>query len=574
MATSGKARGNGLLRRPDAQLTALARRAEAAQSHSLPSLRYRSTQTPPRTARLGSEAAADLALDRIVHALAPASRYERTVRELLSDLCRDPADILYRQDILADLLAAPHLAGSLRAVLPMLAVLATRSRGAWKGDSPLMAVIERLGELDTYVRCIDTLRRELAEAEGVRSAGLVALRDAIAAVADDPEVSALRAELPAMHDLVAETTSVTIGLNLGAGLQPESATILALDRQQFRGPRSLLGRLLPGGAERGGRTPLREVGPVTLRRGSQLFRDLQDLLESATAPLVKALDRYREVNVAPLVALEGDLAFYIGAAALAARLRDAGIAVCRPEIAPMEERVLMAEDLANLALGLRLAGSREDLIANPASFDAECRVLILTGPNRGGKTTYCRAIGHAQVLFQAGLFVPAAAARLSPADTVLTHFPLPEADHPGAGRLDEELQRLRGIFERATRHSLVLLNEPLTSTSERGALHIAMDVVRALRILGGRVLLVTHLHELATAIPELNSSDASSGGVRSLVAEATADGNLVRGTFRIVAAMPAGRSYASEIARQHGVTFDQLNNLIEERDRGGRSAAS
>jgi hypothetical protein len=76
------------------------------------------------------------------------------------------------------------------------------------------------------------------------------------------------------------------------------------------------------------------------------------------------------------------------------------------------------------------------------------------------------------------------------------------------------------------------------------------------------------------AIPEMNSAGDASGGIRSLVAEATADGDLVRGTFRIVAAMPAGRSYASEIARQHGLTFEQLNGLLAERDRTSQSAAS
>jgi hypothetical protein len=534
---------------------------------ALPSLLWPEGPSPRRTARLSHTVATDLALDRVIHALNAGGRHERVIRDTLYDLCMDRETILYRQDILADLQGAPELTSRLRTLLPELASLAVKGKGNWKGDSPLMVVLERLGELDAYVHCIDALRGILdGAASSIRSAGLSALREGIAALADDPEVVTLRSELPALHELIAETTSVTIGVNLTAGLQPESATIIGLNRAQIRGPRTLLGRLLPRSvAGQHGQTPLREVGPVQLRRGSQLFHDLQGLLESATAPLAKALDRYRDISVGPLVALEGDLAFFTGAVALASRLRTAGIPICRPEVAPIEERVFEVADIGNVTLALQLAEGDARLVTNNACFDADGRLLILTGPNRGGKTTYCRAAGQAQVLFQCGLFVAGAHARISPADGIHTHFPLPEADQPGAGRLDEEVRRLRRIFEEATPHSLVLLNEPLTSTSERGALSIATGIVRALQVLGARVLLVTHLHDLAHRIPELNESAPPGGRIRSLVAEVAAEDGVMRGTYRVVPGVPAGKSYASEIARQHGVTFEQLTQTLADR---------
>src|SRR4029450_7124317 len=78
------------------------------------------------------------------------------------------------------------------------------------------------------------------------------------------------------------------------------------------------------------------------------------------------------------------------------------------------------------------------VVTNPIRLDGETRIWILTGPNRGGKTTYTRAVGQAQGLFQAGLFLPAAHARLSPADAVYSHFPVAEGAGRGRGRLDEE----------------------------------------------------------------------------------------------------------------------------------------
>lgn len=522
-------------------------------------------------ATLAPAAAADLAIDRIARALDIDGQHARVIRPILAELCAEPSTISYRQAILADLLAAPDLARSLRSLLPDLQALGTGASSNWPGDSLLHPVLTRLRELDRYVSCVDRLHEVLGVTIEPQSAGLRALRGAIATLAADPNICALRDEIPEMHELIGEAKSVTIGLNLDADLEPESAAIVELNHFQFRGGRTLLGRLMPAPGNGAPPTvgPLHHAGPRPLRRESELFRDLQRLLESVAAPLVKALGRYREVNVGPLAALERELAFLLGAAALAERLRSAGIALCRPEIAAGMERSFSIRGLRNLSLALQMLDDapsdlRDRLVANDAHFDNGMTILILTGPNRGGKTTFCRALGQAQVLFQAGLFVPADAARLSPVDGIWTHFPLPETDRPGAGRLDEEAQRLRQIFDHATGQSLLLLNEPLTSTSERDALIIATDLVRALRILGAHTLLVTHLHDLARSIPQLNEA-ATGAKIGSLVAEATRAGAETRGTFRILPGLPTGRSYAAEIARQHGLTFEQLAAFLSER---------
>ncbi len=522
---------------------------------------------------LGNETVADLALEPIVQALDQDYRHAGFIRAVLCQLCTGPEVIRYRQEILQDLLAFPALAAALERLMPELAALLQPGGTAWPGESPLMPTMTRLSELDRYVAAVDRLRETLDAAPNLRSTGLGRLRVAITVIAADADVVALRAELPQMRELIGQASSVTIGLNLGRDLQPEGATIVELNHYKFKGTRSLLGRLLPGttSAAPAASGSLHEVGPSALRRDSQLFKDLQRLLESATAPLLKALGRYRDISVGPLGALERELAFYTGAAALIRRLECAGLAVCRPEIAPAAERACEVAGSANLSLALQLLAERstgfvaDRLITNDVDYDADTCLLVVTGPNRGGKTTFCRAIGQAQVLFQSGLFVPGTAARLSPVDGIWTHFPLPETDRPGAGRFDEEVQRLRRIFAEATGASLILLNEPLTSTAERDALPIATDMVRALQVLGARSVLITHLHDLALAIPELNCHGPANNGIRSLIALATEEDAGMRGTFRIVPGLPAGRSYAADIARQHGMTFAQLQQLLADR---------
>ena len=164
--------------------------------------------------------------------------------------------------------------------------------------------------------------------------------------------------------------------------------------------------------------------------------------------------------------------------------------------------------------------------------------------------------------------MPARAARLSPVDAIYTHFPAPEGATPGRGRLDDEAARLAAIFQRATPHSLILLNEVLAGTSTAEALGLAIDAVRGLRLLGARAIYETHLHELAERVEEINARTAGDGVVGSLVAdaarEAGEDGVHDR-TFRVYPGPPRGVSYASDIAARHGIGYAQLEQLLRAR---------
>jgi DNA mismatch repair ATPase MutS len=263
---------------------------------------------------------------------------------------------------------------------------------------------------------------------------------------------------------------------------------------------------------------------------------------------------------------------------LVERLREAGLPTCRSAIAPIDERVCRMEEAYSVSLALRLMAEAtmsetpvgSAIVTNEVAFDGTSgRVWILTGPNRGGKTTFVRAVGLAHLLFHAGLHVPAAVARLSPIDALYTHFPVTEGTSPGEGRLDDEAVRLAEIFRRATPHSLILLNEVLSGTSTVEALGLAYDAVRGLRLLGARAMYVTHLHELGTYVEEINASTSGDGVVGSLVAEVAGEAEdgqpMRRRTFRIRPGPPLGLSYASEIAEQHGISYEQLVHLLRER---------
>jgi DNA mismatch repair protein MutS len=551
--------------------------------------------------QLPADSAADLQLTEIIRILArgegrPSRRdhRERLVRQTLTDLCTDPEVITYRQEIVDELLNNPSLRERLVQILPDLDALSEISpsnRFQPPGDGAVQRIARQLGDLELFVDVARRLERAL-EAAPVRAAALNALRGYVRTVTGAPAFLALEAELPALRDTLSQARSVTVGINLTPDLVPESATILSLSEDRVEGSRTLLGRLLGGQDAGRGITPLQRGGAAGAAgfngQPNRLTRDLNKLLEDVVAPVGRALDRYAAMPVETLAGVGPELALLLNGALLVERLSRAGLPMCRPEILPLDDRVSELRDGYDIGLALRVNGPEaapavgpdptsgstdgvSGVVTNVMTFDdTHGRVWILTGPNRSGKTTYMRAVGLAHVLFQAGLYVPARSARLSPVDAIYTHFPGREQAQLGMGRLDEEAERLAGIFQHATPHSLVLLNETLAGTAASEALGLARDAVRGLRLLGARAVYVTHLHELALTVDEINTSTPGASLVGCLVADADDDEDSTTGphhrrTFRIHPGVPRGKSLASEIARRYGISFSQLAALLAER---------
>jgi DNA mismatch repair protein MutS len=530
-----------------------------------------------RAGQPGSASAAwllDLDVEPIVQAIDRKGQRAGFVRSVLAELCADHATIATRQDIVDDLVALPALSDALEATLPALGALA-QPLPRWAGEAGVFRIAPRVGELELFVNTARALHAALdASLPSLRAGRLRELHGALAALLAGGEVRALADALPALRAQLDHARSVTLGINLDDALRPESATIVAVSPERFRGPRTLLGRLLSGAAPAAGLFPLRQASDGhAFSTGHQLFKDLEALLESVTQPVVAALQRFRAVQVQPLGALEPELIFLLGAARLVRELRAAGYTLTRPALAPAAERVALVTGAYSLPLLLRMRarGGDGEIVPSDVRMDDDTRVWTLSGPNRGGKTTYTRALGLAHVLAQAGLPVPGSAARISPVDRIVTLFPAAERASVGMGRLDEEAATLAAIFAEATGASLVLLNEPLTSTSPADARLIGRDVLCGLRALGCRALFVTHLHDLAREAEGLNSRVAGASGIGSLVASVVEGADGAQATFRIVPGRPEGQSYASAVAEQHGLSLAQIMQTLEQR---GASAGS
>lgn len=140
---------------------------------------------------------------------------------------------------------------------------------------------------------------------------------------------------------------------------------------------------------------------------------------------------------------------------------------------------------------------------NSSDLDADGKTLVMvTGANQGGKSTLLRAIGLAQLMFDAGLFVTADRLRASPSAGVFTHYRREEDTTLQHGKFDDELVRMLQLIDRLTPNTVALLDESFSSTNEIEGSQVARDIVDSLVTAGIRVCYVTHLYPLSHGLAQ------------------------------------------------------------------------
>lgn len=298
------------------------------------------------------------------------------------------------------------------------------------------------------------------------------------------------------------------------------------------------------------RRPKRDDRPlvqrlITARRPSYTFhvherdeaggRIVTELRDRGIALVANAAAQSVDHVVSFFHMLRTELAFYIGALNLHERLAEKGFKTCLPDPLPLGERQHGARGLYDPCLA---SVTDRVVVANDLSAGGK-DLLIVTGANQGGKTTWLRAIGVAQLMMQCGLFVAADAFRANLASGLFTHFRREEDATMQAGKFEEELQRISGIVDQLKADGLVLFNESLQSTNEREGSEIGRQIVAALLESHIKVVFVTHMYDLAGGLFAQNLADAL-----YLRAERLEDG---RRTFRIISGAPLTTSYGRDV---------------------------
>jgi DNA mismatch repair protein MutS2 len=253
----------------------------------------------------------------------------------------------------------------------------------------------------------------------------------------------------------------------------------------------------------------------------------------------------------PLLQLLCHLAFYLSAIGFRERVEAAGLQVCLASFSdgqPLELRGLFNPLLLRVGTPVPC-----DLLANSPHS-----ILIVTGPNSGGKTRLLQSVGLAQLLGQAGLYVPAASARLPLVDGLFASTTERASADQTEGRLGTELLRIRHLFTSIRGNSMVLMDELCSGTNPSEAEEIFLMVLELLDRLQPVALITTHFLDFARRVQAVPSVDS----LQFLQVEMNAQ---QRSTYQFVDGV-ADTSLASTTARRLGVTLEELSGLIERRE--------
>jgi DNA mismatch repair ATPase MutS len=236
--------------------------------------------------------------------------------------------------------------------------------------------------------------------------------------------------------------------------------------------------------------------------------------------------------------LRTELAFYIGCLNLHMHLQQMGEPTCLPVPATAGQRRCLFEGLYDVSLALSMG---QKVVGNDVNADRK-DVVIITGANTGGKSTFLRSMGLAHLMMQAGMFVPAASLSLEVCDGVFTHYKREEDVAMESGKWDEELNRMSEIIDHLKPNSLLLFNESFASTNEREGSEIARQIVSALLKKHVKVLFVTHLYHFARSVCDHKIGDAI-----FLRAERRPDGTR---PFKLIEAEPLQTSYGEDLYKE------------------------
>jgi DNA mismatch repair protein MutS2 len=251
------------------------------------------------------------------------------------------------------------------------------------------------------------------------------------------------------------------------------------------------------------------------------------------------------------------LEFYLAALSLRDRAREAGLGVCLPELVPTENHRGARSELGGLFNPLLLLEARPP---RPANIDVSAEgLVIITGPNSGGKTRLLQALGLTQLLAQAGLFVPATRARLAARDGLFVSL-IQEAtaDQP-EGHLGMELLRIRRLFEDLSPNSLVVMDELCSGTNPSEGEEIFRLVVDLLAELEPQAFITTHFLRFAADLER----ERPLARLEFLQVELDAQHEPTYGFVPGV----AGTSLAGKTAERLGVTREALAALVESKRR-------
>ncbi|MGE5580049.1 MAG: MutS-related protein [Bacillota bacterium] len=484
-------------------------------------LMYRDKDFEPRTAWTPRQevVATDLGLGILFNAMARDDRYlYGVVSSAVFDQLGSTEEISYRQAVLRDCLQNPDAVREIYSITER--TFEERRQHLWGISSQFLSSVmfSSVRMLEMLVRMLRELRRVADTYESkFQSEGLCGLMATLQRELTDGYFEEVESHLKqlAFHD------GMLVSAEIGRGCIATNYTL-----------HSMLSDLKT--KIKWHFAPKIAIHP----RDDAGAHDLERRKDRAINLAADAVAQSTEHILSFFTALRAETAFYVGCVNLYETLREKGEPICFPVPLDMTEREHEFEGLYDVCLSLSIPSRTVGNSATAGKRD----LVVITGANQGGKSTFLRSIGQAQLMMQCGMFVGAEEFRANVASGVFTHYKREEDAAMKHGKLDEELLRMSELIGEVKTHALILFNESFASTNEREGSEIARQIVSALLDEGVKVFFVTHMYALSGGFREQRAKDTlflragrQPGGSRN---------------FRLVEGVPLPTSYGEDLYRE------------------------
>jgi DNA mismatch repair ATPase MutS len=243
---------------------------------------------------------------------------------------------------------------------------------------------------------------------------------------------------------------------------------------------------------------------------------------------------------------EREIQFYVSYKKFISQFQSIGLCFCLPDITENRKNIY-CHDGFDLMLAQKLIKENQTVVCNDYYLTDHERVMVITGPNQGGKTTFARMVGQLNHLGSLGCPIPGRDARVFLFDRILTHFERQENVANLRGKLQDDLIRINEILNRATARTLIIMNEIFTSTTSHDAIYLGTKIIEKIIALEATCVCVTFIDELTA----LNDSIVS---MMSMID----DKDHAHRSFKVCRKSADGLAYSRTIVEKYHLTYSEL----------------
>ena len=500
-----------------------------------------SAEALPGTDTAGPDCISDLNLDQVFAAIAGDREQQELITRVLHRRIRGTDVLTYRHEIFRDL-ADPELLATVDRFGGHLRDVRVRVRELVRMHSTHQQQGWFLDAAATYCDAVRALATSLAELP-IAARGLLAFRDYLSGYAASPSFARLAADTAACKDALGrvrylmrirgprvEVSRYDGEPDYSAEIEETFARFAQTEAKDYR----VQFRTWPGMTG-----VAAQIAALVARLFPAEFGTLTQYCRTHAGFVDPVIDRF-----------DRELQFYLAYLDYVRPLQAAGLAFCYPELSESSKNVF-ADDTFDLALAAKLTANHATVVPNEFHLAGNERIIVVSGPNQGGKTTFARTFGQLHHLAAVGCPVPGSAARLFLCDQILTHFEREEDLARETGRLEDDLLRIQLALRTATPASIVIMNEIFGSTTLSDARFLGAKVLAKVVEDDALCVYVTFVDELAAF-----------GKTVVSMASTVVPGSPAERTYRVVRKPADGLAYALAIADKHRVTYEQLTRRL------------